>query len=45
MVPDPIYGIALGLYSLSGKTSYCKIYREASKSRDSGLDFSSRSEI
>ena len=30
-----------GLYTLSGKTSY----REISKPRDSGLDFSNRSEI
>ena len=34
----------LGLYSLSGKTSYCKISK-VSKSRDSSLDFSNSSEI
>ena len=34
----------LGLYSMSGKTSYRRS-REVSKPRDSGLDFSNRSEI
>ena len=45
MSVEPFRTTGLGLYALSGKTSYHKISFLISKSRDSRLNFSNRSEI